>query len=303
MNYIFTKSIKYATLTDMNEEILQEAGLTNSEAKIYILLVKNSPCPPPRLADMADESRTNTYKLLDSLEEKNLVTRDDTQKKLRYWANNPSNLLDTLKKKRAEVETAEKRFQGALPTILSEYLTYSDQPLVRYFNGRDEIRKIYDDQLSTGEAITFIHSAELVRSFGIKDIHLIRNQFPARNIHRHVFYPDIEYPFADDEEKLPVDESDKIMQTSRTWLHEGDYTAPVEWSVYSNKLSVVSLGTEFAGMIIESPQIAASFREILSLLDRKLRAEPGYNTLPKKLLYTKMPEVTKKSRVISKGQI
>lgn len=64
----------------MNEEILQQAGLTNAEAKIYILLVRNSPCPPPKLADIADESRTNTYKLLDSLEEKGLVSRDETQK-------------------------------------------------------------------------------------------------------------------------------------------------------------------------------------------------------------------------------
>lgn len=280
----------------MNEEILCEAGLTKAEAHAYVLLVQNSPCTPPKLSELIEESRTNTYKLLETLEQKGLVSRDDTQKKLRYWANNPSVLLDSIKKQRQDIETAEKRFQDTLPTMLSEYLKHSDQPLVRYFNGRDEIKKIYNDQISTGETVTFVHSAELVRSFGTQDIHLIRNQFPANNIHRHVFYPDVSYQLPEGEARLPVAESDRLMKTSRTWLHEGDYTLPVEWSVYGDKLSVVSLGTEFVGMIIESPQIAASFREILALLDRKVRAEPSYSALPKKLLYTKIPESLNKQK-------
>ena len=82
------------------------------------------------------------------------------------------------------------------------------------------------------------------------------------------------------------------MLTERTWLQEGDLQEPVEWTVYGNKLSIVSLGSEFIGMIIESPQITASFREILGLLDKKIRSEPGYDALPKKMLYTKKPEVT-----------
>ena len=111
-------------LIDMNEEILQQAGLTKAEAVIYTILVKNSPATPPQLADLANESRTNTYKLLDSLETKGLVDRDDTHKKLRYWANNPSNLLESLKRQRQEAETFEKRFQDNLPAMIDEYFKY-----------------------------------------------------------------------------------------------------------------------------------------------------------------------------------
>ena len=292
VKYIFTFLIKYATLTGMNEEILQEAGLTKSEALIYTILVRNSPCTPPKLADIADESRTNTYKLLDGLEEKGLVSRDESQKKLRYWANNPSNLLDSLKKKRSEMETTEKRYQDSLPSMIDEYFKHSEQPSIRYFHGREGIKEIFNDQIKTAEPTTFIHSPELVHSFGVSDMHHIRNEFPRRGIHRHVFYADIAPSVAPDDITVSIQESDKLMLTERTWLQEGDLQEPVEWTVYGNKLSIVSLGSEFIGMIIESPQITASFREILGLLDKKIRSEPGYDALPKKMLYTKKPEVT-----------
>ncbi len=274
----------------MNEEILQQAGLTKAEAAIYTLLVKNSPCPPPKLADLASESRTNTYKLLDALEEKGLVSRDETQKKLRYWANNPSNLLEGLKKQRADMEATEKRYQDSLPSMIDEYFKYSEQPSIRYFHGKDGVKQVYEDQLKTAEPVTFIYSPEVVQSFGAQDMHIIRNKFPARGIDRHVFLPDVDPSIGADEATIPIAKSDELMRTTRTWLHEDDLSAPVEWAVYGNKLSVVSLGSEFVGLIIESPQITASFRELLTLLDRKIRAEPSYGAMPQKNVVTRVPE-------------
>ena len=290
MNLYFTKLDKYAILSDMNEEILQEAGLTKAEAQIYTILVKNSPCSPPKLADMADESRTNTYKLLDALEEKGLVSRDDTQKKLRYWANNPSNLLENLKKQRADVEAAEKRYQDSLPAMIDEYFKHSEQPAIRYFHGVDGVKKVYEDQLKTKEQLSFIHSAKLEDILGDIDTHLLRNEFPKRGIHRNMIFPDAEARVPEGQPTIAIAESDEAMLNTRTWIQEGDLTEPVEWTVYDSKLSIVSLGNELIGMIIESPQIAASFREIYNLLDRKIRAEPGYDKLPQKHLRTLVPE-------------
>lgn len=277
----------------MDEQILQEAGLTKAEATAYVFLVRNSPCAPPKLADMIHESRTNTYKLLDSLEEKGLVSRDDTQKKLRYWANNPSTLLDDLKKRRAEMEAHEKRFQDSLPSLIDEYFKHSEQPSIRYFNGIDGVRQVYQDQLDDKQPITFTMSFGIRDFYGETGMHHIRNEFPKQGIPRRVFYPDVAHNLSPDEPRTPIDESDQLMLLRRTWLSESDLTAPVEWAAYGNKVSIISLGTEVVGMIIESPQIAASFLEILNLLDRKIRSEPGYEQLPKKLLYTKTPEVTR----------
>jgi sugar-specific transcriptional regulator TrmB len=274
----------------MNEEILHQAGLTYAEVAVYTILVKNSPCTPPKLADLAKESRTNTYKLLETLEEKGIVSRDETQKKLRYWANNPSNLLGLLKAQRAEVEATEKRFQNFLPAMIDEYFKHSEQPSIRYFHGKGGVKEVYEDQLKTREPITLIHSGAVVQSFGVEEMHSIRNKFPARGIARHVFYPDIKPSINVDEETISIQESDKIMNVTRTWLQEGDLNEPVEWAVYGNKLSIISLGSEFIGMIIESPQITASFKEILDLLDRKIKLEPAYDSMPRKQTVSLKPD-------------
>jgi sugar-specific transcriptional regulator TrmB len=278
----------------MNEEILQQAGLTKSEAQIYTILVQNSPCPPPKLANLSGESRTNTYKLLDSLEEKGLVSRDETQKKLRYWANNPANLLESLKKQRADVESAEKRFQDSLPTMIDEYFKYSDQPSVRYFHGVDGIRKVFEDQLADGNDLILVHSRGVIDAMGADESHILRNEFPKRNIHRRMLYQDRTPRLPEGEPTMSIKESDRLMKTTRTWIQEGDLKEPVEWAVYGDKLSVVSLGNELMGMIIESPQIAASFKEIYDLLDRKIHAEPGYEMRPLHNLRTLIPEAAKK---------
>lgn len=277
----------------MNEEILQQAGLTKAEAAIYTLLVKNSPASPPKLADLANESRTNTYKLLDSLEAKGLVARDDTQKKLRYWANNPSNLLENLKKQRADMEAAEKRYQDSLPSMMAEYFKHSAQPSIRYFNGIDGIKQVYQDQLDDAQPITFTMSFGIRDFFGETGMHLIRNEFPKRGIQRKVFYADVAHVFEPGQKTVSIDESDRLMLLDRVWVEDDDLKVPVEWSVYGDKVSIISLGTEIIGMIIESPQIAASLLEIFGLLERKIKQDPDYKNYPKHLTRTRMPELGK----------
>lgn len=280
-----------AILPDMNEEILQLAGLTKAEAAVYAILVKNSPAAPPQLADLAAESRTNTYKLLDSLEAKGLVSRDDTQKKLRYWANNPSNLLENLKQQRAEVEAAEKRYQDSLPGMMEEFFKHSAQPAIRYFHGVEGIKQVYQDQLDDRKPITFTMSFGIRDFFGEAGMHHIRNEFPRRGIQRKVFYADVAHTFEPGQETVPIDESDRLMLLERTWVEDDDLNVPVEWSVYGDKVSIISLGTEIVGMIIESPQIAASLREIFALLERKIKQDPDYKNYPKHLTHTRKPEV------------
>lgn len=277
----------------MNQEILQQAGLTKAEAAIYALLVKNSPCSPPKLADMASESRTNTYKLLDSLEQKGLVSRDDTQKKLRYWANNPSNLLDSLKKKRADMEAAEKRYQDTLPTMIDEYFKHSAQPSIRYFHGVDGVKQVYQDQLDDHNPITFTMSFGIRDFYGEEGMHAIRNEFPKRGIQRKVFYADIAHDLAPGTPTTPIAESDRLMLLDRVWVEGSELSQPVEWSVYGNKVSIISLGTEIVGMVIESPQIAASLLEIFALLEKKIKQDPDYKNYPKQLTYTRTPESLK----------
>lgn len=259
----------------MDQRILQEAGLTETQARAYSELVIHSPCSPPKLSALIGESRTNTYKLLEQLEEIGLASRDETQKKLRYWANNPSLLVDMIDKRRLEAEAAEKRFRDSLPSLMDAYFKHSERPRVQYFQGVDGIQSIYDDQIKTGETITLVRTAADIDFFGSYEAMAhIRSIFNRSPISRHMFTPDSK------ETLRNWKENDQKNSNTRVWLKKDDYTAPVEWAAYGNKLAITSFGSEAIGIIIESAQIAEAFRQIMTVLADGAKRRPGYKDLP-----------------------
>ena len=279
----------------MNEQFLQELGLTKAQAVAYSTLVKNNPSSPPALAKLILESRTNTYKVLESLESLNLVRRDETKKKISYWANNPSALSEITKKKQLEAETNAKRLKAGMPEMIDEFLRHSEQPGVRYFQGKDGLKHIYNDQLETGQEVTYVRAISDVQGLDDHALHMIRNLFPARGIKRRAITQDYQLTTLAAGERMPIEESDGLMMLERTWIHKDDYTAPVEWSAYGDKLSIISFGEETIGMIIESPQIAEAFRQLFGLLDRGIRLRPDYVKMPQNVSYTAIPESAKKA--------
>lgn len=279
MNCIFTFELIRAILKVMNEAFLQELGLTKAQAVAYIMLVKNNPSTPPALASLIGESRTNIYKILESLDDIGLVRKDDTQKKRRYWANNPSVLTEVTKKKLLEAESNAKLLDASLPTMLSEFLEYSEQPSVRYYQGGDGLKQIYLDQIAEKQEIYIIRPHYNLDAFDFDYMTDIRRMARDAGIKRYAITPD--RPLA------PKNflESDPYMLLERTWMQSDDYTAPVEWNAYGDKVAIMSFGSEAIGLIIESPQIATSLRQLFKLLSEGLKRRPNYESLPLQATY------------------
>jgi len=101
--------------------------------------------------------------------------------------------------------------------------------------------------------------------------------------------------------RMPIAESDRLMQLTRTWIRQEDYDEPVEWAVYGNKLSIMSFGEDVSGIIIQNAQIAQAFRRLFHLLDVGIRRRPDYKDLPKHTVDTRMPvSVTLEHKLKSK---
>lgn len=105
-------------------------------------------------------------------------------------------------------------------------------------------------------------------------MHEVRHLAPKAGIQRYAFTPDAP------ETPKEIEESDKKMLLERTWYKPEDYTAPVEWSVFGNKVALISFGKEAMGMIIESKQIAESLRQMFKMMDDGLKRMPNYKDMP-----------------------
>lgn len=262
------------------EESLQAAGIQGTLAKAYIALLGVETVSPSEFARVIGESRPNTYKLLDELVERGLAKRFDVGKKLHYQAESPAHLLTLARERKDALEAGESQLKSAVPNLMKTYYKNHEQPGVRFYQGKEGIKEIYLEQIEIGEPIQFFKTRADIEFFGFNFMHEIRMLAPKAKITRHAFTPDApEVPIA-------VDESDSKHLLERTWYLQDDYNAPVEWSVYGNKVSVISFGQEAIGMVIDSQQIAESLRQIFGLLDEGLRRRPGYNKLPSRGEFT-----------------
>lgn len=243
----------------MNSELLQQIGLTPSQAKAYIALIKHGELTAPELGEKIDETRTNSYMILDKLVGLGLVEKGTKAKKQIYFPTNPTSLERLIEEKRQDILATEKQVRDSMPLLLNYFYTYQHQPGVRFFQGKEGIIKMYEDQRRTAQDIYFIRSDADFNMLG-KGLY---NHVEARaklGIQSH----GIEPAEADNIEYGQL--NDKRLKRDMTWAPGSAYNAPVNVYIYGNKTALISYGEEVIGTIIESPQIAEAMKQLFGLV-------------------------------------
>jgi len=286
----------------MDVQILEDIGLTNPQAQAYIALVEHGASNAPAIAKVIGESRSNTYKLLDRLCELQLVSKDTTTKRVQYYPNSPASLEQLIQRQSSEVDRRNRKLNAAMPSMLDFFFAHSEKPSIRYLQGKEGLTAIYKDQITTQQPVYYVRSTSDVEFMGFKELHHLRNLFPRFKIDRYMLSQDklASIPILP-EDRYPVGESDTLMRLHRTWINVDDYSAPVEWAAYGNKLSIIVFGQEAMGTVIESPAIADAFRQLFTMLDEGIRRRPDYKEFPRELTYTSLPEPVSKARANGGG--
>jgi sugar-specific transcriptional regulator TrmB len=250
------------------------AGLNVTETKCYKALLEKVSWLPSELAESTQETRTNIYKVLDRLCELKLAERLEGTKKLQYRANHPTRLLELARENRLEHQRAEESLELRTQELTKEYLKVHEQPGIRHYQGEAEITDIFKDMANAESTVSFIHTTAGQDFYGFEVMHNLRMLAVNSGVHRQALTPDTAAATID------YKETDPKVLLERTWLKADDYTAPVEWGVFDNKLYIISYGAEAMGMVIESKQIATAFTQLFRLLERGQTLLPDYATLP-----------------------
>lgn len=254
---------------------LSAAGLTETDAYVYELLLKKPDAKPSDLMGLANESRTNMYKILDRLVELGLATKFDKDKKLHYKATNPTRLLQLAREQREEREKAERELAAATESLTHDYIKTHEQPGVEYYQGAEEIAQIFDALSRAKTDVLFVHTDKGIDFYGFETMHKLRMKAVKAGVKRRALTPDVPRATVD------YKQTDPTVLLQRTWLAAGEYTSPVEWGVYDNHVYIISYGKEALGLTIESKQIAESFRELFSVIEANQKLRPDYSDLPK----------------------
>ncbi|HPD98931.1 MAG TPA: helix-turn-helix domain-containing protein [Candidatus Saccharibacteria bacterium] len=259
---------------------LSAAGLNPTEAHVYQVLLSKKEWKPADLAKNVGESRTNMYKILDKLTALELAIKFDKSNKIHYRATNPTRLVQLAQEHRAQLEQSQKELETSTQSLLNEFIKTHEQPGVRFFMGKDDIERVYQDQVNDQKPIYFMLSPKAIDFYGYAQMHKLRMLAVKAKIPRFAITPE--------NTRVPsnYEETDKAYLLTRTWLEANDYTASFEWGVYGDKVYFVTFGEDALAMIIESKAMAEGFKQIFSIIDSRQRSKPSYARLPKTYKYT-----------------
>ncbi len=256
------------------EELLQQAGLNEQQAKTYLYLLKNGESAPPQVAKSLGLTRSNAYKVLEKLLEIPLVQRSEVQGKFIYRAEDPIALSGIVATERNRLIALEKDVEKAIHELRQSYERSTASVDIRTVRSRAAVAGIYKSQAELKQPVYFIRSRA--------DVPVMGNELMDRIRHMPAQYGSERFGITQDILEAPVNPAiDRGTNLTRTWIQADDYAAPVEWSVSGDELLIVSFEQEASAIRIKNPVVAKAFKELWQLLDRSIRHDPQYKILPK----------------------
>ncbi len=130
---------------------LQNAGLGEREAKVYLALLELGEANIANLVKKSKIKRSTIYDMLELLKQKGLVSQTNLKKRTLYYAESPKKII-------TELENRKKGVEEIMPELLSITNLLSRKPKIRYFEGKEAVKDIFEDTLEyqNSEVLTFL---------------------------------------------------------------------------------------------------------------------------------------------------
>ncbi len=238
------------------KQFLLSAGLSEKEARVYLVLLSLGRATVSEIARQSNINRTTGYDLLDTLVGYGLVRISGKEPKQEYVAESPDAIIAMLTERQKKIAESLEKAQQLLPQFKSIH-TVSDRPKIRFYEGKDGLQQVYEDTLTSHEEI---------RAYApVDDMHAaLPEYFPAyyrrrtkRGIHIRAIIPST--PIGKERASRDVEESRETALVPP----ETFYFSP-EINIYDNKVMIASW-REKLGIIIESAEIADAMKKIFEL--------------------------------------
>ena len=248
-----------------NEELLlvaEKAGLTKSQANVYIALIREDELTPARMAELSGESRENCYSIAKRLVELQLAEKTSNRKSS-YRALNPSALQTLAENRRRAVQRNEAYVKQNIDSIMQLFYANSEMPGAHSIDGIEGVKEVYNDMLHSNADIYLLRT-EYDKDLGNAEegfLRRFRTTCAENGITTYALTPD--YPEA---RAYAADGTDKKMKFDRVFMPANAYTGKVEIDVYGNKVAMITFGETQMATIISSPAIADAMRQIINML-------------------------------------
>ncbi len=239
---------------------LQDFGLSEKEAKVYLASLEVGRATADQLAKQAKVNRSTTYVQMESLMKKGLMSTYVKGKKTYFAPESPEYLEQILQRKRSNLESTALELKKKLPDLVRLYDSAGERPFVRFFDGKDGITAMREEtlQLPRGETFYVMYSYDALRSlYSSEEIQDFSERREKKGLKIKLLYTRKDGKF--DPKNIAVD-------TERRFFSHEKLGLDTDFFIYGDKVALMALKGKVFGIVIESAVIADSFRTIFERL-------------------------------------
>ncbi len=237
--------------------VLRSAGLDDKEAPLYLSGLQLGSAPASDYAKATGLNRITAYNTLESLVRRGLFTLEKKVRGKSYAPVPPEHLA-------IEVRKNAEAVQRMLPELRSLQGSTYRKPHVRFFEGWEGVRRVYEDTLTAkSELLNFANSAVVRKFWPNYDEEYVAARVK-RGIHLRGIAPD-------DQIGRKVHGEDRKQLREIRLVSSKDFDFTNEINVYDSKVAICSFGAgkkseqEMFGVIIESKEVAETQRQIFEM--------------------------------------
>ncbi len=237
------------------KKILRSLGFSESEAIVYLISLEMGQASVQDLAKAAGVSRVTTYAVIESLTERGLMSSLEKGKKKLFVAESPERLVSFVQGKMKRTEATLRELESSLGEL--KLLQKGEKPVVKFFEGTEALRAIEEDvrMVKPKETIEFSNldrfealSPPSDRQEFFKDIRKWKHR-------RRSIYMTAELDLA---EKASQGHEIQVLAPGKNDFFGDIY-------VYGNKIALVTLRGKLISVLIESEDLAETFRALFEL--------------------------------------
>lgn len=232
---------------------LQQIGLNEKQAKIYLAALELGETTIKEIAKKAELKRTTIYDFIDEMVNLGYFKLTAEGKKKKYLAASPEEL-------RVIVQKREALLSQIMPMLSSMSNVSTSKPKVWFYNGVQGLKEVYSDSLKYSGEILAIGGEDIVNVVGLDWIlsyveRRVRKQIPVRAI------------IAKTEllEKEIISKSQEQLRASKI-IDRSKYPFPIEINIYGYRRVNFVSAREQTAVIIEGEEIYRAMKSFFELL-------------------------------------
>ena len=244
------------------KKLLLGLDLSVKESNIYLALIQMAgPQPASIIASKSDLNRTTVYKALLKMVKMGIVTKTMNHGITSFIAEAPDKSISNLiEKRKNQISNVTKLFEELLPDI--QNLQRHDQllPKMRYYEGIEGVKKVYEDTIAENKTI---YAFENIEAIDVELEKYLRNYYLPMRVKKDIFA----YCIAPENPKCKIyRKEDTDTKRETRFMSINDFPIEIEINIYGNKTALYSYKSEeMFGAILESAAIANTMKALFNI--------------------------------------